>query len=206
MLHLEIHGHINREGLVLASGEFLSWLDIAPHIRELNVAVRNSIVLVLGVCSGAFALTAAANSPFEPSPFYGLVGPDRPIPGALLPDGFEAFYSTLLDTRDFVPAVDILRRFLPEYGGYDTATLFQMGWLKYIEACYGDALATRVDRILSRIPEREVVRAGGVVKASAAIAAQIQATLEDRDRHYKQFIMADRYPEIADRFPKIRAA
>jgi hypothetical protein len=69
IIHLEIHGDSDRQGLVMASGEFLPWARIASALRELNIVVRNSIVLVLGVCSGAFILTAAANSPFEPAPF-----------------------------------------------------------------------------------------------------------------------------------------
>jgi hypothetical protein len=203
MLHVEIHGHANRDGLVFASREFLSWEDISPYFRALNVTVRNSLVVILGVCGGAFALTAATNSPFDPTPFYGLIGPDRPVPGVLLPDAFEAFYIELLRTGDFVPAVNILRRFIPAYGGYDTATLFQLGWRKYVEMCNGDTLTTRVDNIVARIPQSELGSVGGIEKARAAIAAQIQATIHHRDRHYQRFIMTDRYPEIADRFPAI---
>jgi hypothetical protein len=204
MLHFEIHG--SREGLGLASDEFLSWETIAPYLRKLNVTVRNSIVLVLGVCSGAFAMTAAANSPFEPSPFYGLVGPDQPVPAAYLPDAFEAFYVKLLGTGDFVPAVDSLRQYLPEYSGYDTATLFRLGWSKYVERSRGEQLAERVERIVGRISEAQIVGMSEMADARVAIAQQIQQTVLHRDDHYSHFIMTDIYPEIAERFPVIHSA
>lgn len=204
MLHLEVHG--NPAGLGLASNEFLPWETLAPCLRRLNVTVRNSVVLVLGVCSGAFAMTAAATSPFEPSPFYGLVGPDQPVPIAYLPDAFEAFYTNLLRTGDFVPAVNALRHYLPEYGGYDTATLFRLGWTKYVEACHGQQLAERVERIVTRIPGARNAGVSEMANARAAIAQQIRETVSHRDRYYSRFIMTDIYPEITDRFPVIGAA
>jgi hypothetical protein len=204
MLHLEVHG--SPEGLGLASKEFLPWDTLAPCLRNLNVTVRNSIVLVLGVCSGAFAMTAAANSPFEPSPFYGLVGPDQPVPVEYLPDAFEAFYSNLLRSGDFVAAVNALRQYLPEYGGYDTATLFRLGWSKYVEACDGEQLTDRVERIVSRIPGAQIADPSDMANARAAIAQQIRETVSHRDEHYSHFIMTDIYPEIALRFPVTHAA
>jgi hypothetical protein len=201
MVHLEIHGDVEQQGLVMSSGEFLSWNDLAAAIRELNIAVKNSIVVVLGVCSGAFLMTGAATSPFERSPFYGIIGPHTPVTNEHLVDAFRAFYSTLIRTGDFVAAVNELRQRIPEYGGYHTAMLFRIGWEKYKGLSFGGKLADRVRRIMRRMPPSEIQRYGGRNKARLAIAEKIRTGAENRDRHYHHFIMADLYPENLDRFP-----
>lgn len=207
VVHLEIHGDVHRRGLIMPSGELLPWGPLAVAFREVNIVVRNSVILVLGVCSGAFALTAAANSPFEPSPFYGVIGPDRPVIGYFLPHGFLAFYMTLFRTGDFVMAVNDLRqRTLPEYGGYDTATLFRMGRRQYAAYLYGEKLRKRVKRVVRRLPAGEVARYGGRNKARLAIARRIQDSGASWEAYYNHFIMADIYPENATRFPPIDAA
>ena len=129
LIHLEIHGDTQRRGLVLESGELLPWNDIADRLRQLNIVVQNSLVVVLGVCSGAFILTAAVTSPFEPAPFCAAFGPVKPVNGSLLPDRFYAFYNELFTSGDFIAALNLLRdRTLPEYVGFDTPTLFKIGW------------------------------------------------------------------------------
>lgn len=203
MLHLEVHGDHDGTGLVTRSGEHMLWDDLAAAMREVNVVVRNSLIVVLGVCSGALLLSAAANSPFEPAPFFGIIGPDRPVVNFFLPHGFRAFYLDLLTTGDFVSAVNRLRQqTLPEYGGYATPALFELGWKKYEEGLSDRAVvAKRVKRILRRIHPAVVARFGSRSKARARIAQQVRDTREDRHRYYDHFVMSDVYPENAARFP-----
>jgi hypothetical protein len=203
LVHFEIHGDEERRGLVMASGELVAWKRVASYLREVNIATKNSVIVVLGVCSGAFLLTAAATSPFEPAPFCGLIGPDRPVLNFFLPHGFRAFYLDLLSSGDFVTAVNLLRqRTLPEYGGYDTAMLFRIGWTKYeTYNTHGEVLAERVKKIMRRMPPAEIAQHGSRNRARAAIAARIRDAGARRDEYYAHFVMADIYPENAQRFP-----
>ncbi len=202
IVHFEIHGDARRAGIVLASREFLPWHLVSDALRRLNVIMKNSIVLVLGTCSGAFVLTAVANSPFERAPFYGVIGPDRPVVNSFLPIGFSAFYKTLLVAGDFVAAVSELRaRTLPEYGGYDCAHLFRIGLEKYSEYSQGAHLAKRVKKIMRRLPAHTIALAGSRDRARQTVASQIRETATDRHALYRHFIMADLYPENEERFP-----
>ncbi len=203
IVHLEIHGDADRGGLVLASDEFLPWNAVTDALRQVNVITKNSVVLVLGTCSGAFVLTAVANSPFERAPFYGVIGPDRPVLNFFLPIGFRAFYTTLLATGDFVPAVNELRgRTLPEYGGYDCAHLFRVGLAKYEEYSRGEHLVKRVKKIMRRLPALAIAQAGSRNRARKLLAHQIRETTKDRRSLYRHFIMADLYAENEERFPE----
>lgn len=202
VVHLEIHGDAERRGLVMASGEFVPWVRVASHLREVNIIVRNSLVVVLGVCSGAFLLTAAAANPFEPAPFYGVIAPHRPVNSFFLPHGFRAFYGDLFKTGNLVTAVNELRqRTLPEYGGYETAMIFRLGWKVYDrQHLQGPLLAKRLKRIIRKLPPSELAKYSSRNKARAAIAKELRESRNVHD-YYRHFIMADVYPENADRFP-----
>jgi len=205
LIHFEMHGTRDHDALVTASGERVAWNDVAEPLRHLNIAVRNALIVVLGVCSGAFIGTAAANSPLEPAPFSWLVGPDRPVLSFYLPVGFKAFYAELLTTGDFPQAVAELRRqALPEYGAYDTATLFRKAREVYLRTqAQRPVLNQRVKRIFRQRRHVLVAEYGGNNQARAAIARQIQDMSERWDEYYRHFIMADRFPENEGRFPPI---
>jgi hypothetical protein len=93
ILHLEIHGDEGGTGLVMASGEPLSWGGLGDALRPLNVTLRNSLILVLGVCSGVLSIKSVTASPFERVPFCHVVGPDKAVKSYFLPYGFHAFYT-----------------------------------------------------------------------------------------------------------------
>jgi hypothetical protein len=113
-----------------------------------------------------------------------------------LPHGFRAFYIELLESGDFVKAVDRLRQHtLPEYGGYAVTTLFRMGWQNYEEKfSRGTHLARRVKKILRRSSPLDIARAGSRNKARAQIARAIRNTVGHRDEFYRHFIMAGSIP------------
>jgi hypothetical protein len=208
VLHLEMHGDAAKQGLVLASREFVKWEGLCDAVRRVNVAVRNSLVLVLGTCHGASVLAGVASAPFQRSPFYGVIGPDDQIYDGYLPAGFNAFYRSLCETRDFAVAVDSLRaRSLLEYGGYDTAQLFRMALRAFENLATGASLSERAERIALHLPSSAAVAARGEDSLRTALATEIQrTTVGGAPVLYRHFIMADLYPENEKRFPLFDAA
>jgi hypothetical protein len=209
LVHFEMHGTTERDAVVTASGERVKWNDVAEPLRHINIAVQNALIVVLGVCSGAFIGVAAANNPLEPAPFAWLVGPDRPVSEFFLPVGFKALYAELLATGNFAKAVIELRqRTLPEYTAFDTAQLFRRGCESYDRTqTRGPVLAQRVKRIFRQRRSALVAEYGSNNKARAAVAREIQESSSERWReYYRRFIMADRYPENEERFPPITGA
>lgn len=209
LIHFEMHGTGGRDAMVTAIGERIKWDDIAESLRHINIAVRNALIVVLGVCSGAWIGVAAATNPTLPAPFSWFVGPDRPVINFFLPIGFKAFYAELLSTGNFAKAVTELRqRTLPEYRAFDLAQLFRQGRDSYMRTqIRGAVLTKRVKRIFRRQRETLTRQYGGNNKARAAIAHELKAGSSDRWRgYYRHFIMADVYPENEERFPPIAGA
>ena len=94
VLHLEMHG--NKDGVVLASGDFLSWQELKIPLSELNVATRNNLLVVLSACYGAYLTTAII--PSDRAPCWGLVGPHEEMSAGALLSSFQEFYSELFAT------------------------------------------------------------------------------------------------------------
>lgn len=57
IIHFEIHGSTNKDGLVLASGELVSWEEMGNILTRINIASRMNLFVSLAVCHGAYLLT-----------------------------------------------------------------------------------------------------------------------------------------------------
>lgn len=56
IIHFEIHGSTNKDGLVLASGELVSWESMRAILTKINIASRMNLFVSLAVCHGAYLL------------------------------------------------------------------------------------------------------------------------------------------------------
>ena len=150
IVHLEIHGNV--QGVTTASGERVSWIALSEPLRRINIASRNSLIVVLATCEGAYLATAVAEMPFAAAPFCGIVGPSKPVFSYLLIHGFRAFYAELVHTQNFVSALHQLQqRSLPEYAAFDAADLFRRGRQSYVDMMLKPSVVKeRVKRILRK--------------------------------------------------------
>src|SRR3569833_2144336 len=69
-LHLEIHGR--KEGLVLASGELVSWLELADSLRWINIKTKHNLLISMATCHGAFLFSAVL--PSHTAPCFAFIG------------------------------------------------------------------------------------------------------------------------------------
>ncbi len=99
VLHLEMHGLGDETGLLFASDEEMTWLELAPALTAINRASRNSLLVVLATCYGA-AMKMILERPHDRAPVFGLIGPNDIITYGRFPKGFRAFYTKLLETGD----------------------------------------------------------------------------------------------------------
>lgn len=72
MIHLEIHGSTEHDGLVLKSKELVSWNEIYESLIEINSIIGNNLFLTLAVCHGAYLMQLIKLD--KPAPFWGFIG------------------------------------------------------------------------------------------------------------------------------------
>jgi hypothetical protein len=100
-LHFEIHGYDG--GIEICNGELVSWEELFPLLRGLNIHYRNLLVLHLAVCKGASLLKYI--DPTERSAFRAILASPLNIQNRDILNGFEQFYSHFFFSFDPIEAL-----------------------------------------------------------------------------------------------------
>jgi len=128
LLHIEAHG--NENGLKLADNSFISWNEIGYHLRNINVALKNNLILVLGACYGLHISSQII--PIFPAPFRVVVGPYEEVSKEAVQTGFEAFYEKFVN-RECVDTLNEMiaslnEGFYPAFHFIDSEVMFESSW------------------------------------------------------------------------------
>jgi hypothetical protein len=100
-LHFEMHGF--EGGMKLKNNENVSWNEILPILRNLNIVYKNKLGISLAVCHGASLLKSI--DVFGRSPFRYVVTSHRELNEYDLTIGFEQFYIHFVNTFSVIEAV-----------------------------------------------------------------------------------------------------
>ncbi len=97
ILQIEAHGVDDKENLQLKSGT-ISWLELEPVFRNLNIASKCNLLVVMATCYGSYVNCQI--SMLDRAPFWGLIGtPDTIMPEQIL-NSMTRFYSSLNNGED----------------------------------------------------------------------------------------------------------
>lgn len=105
LLHLEMHGNV-QGGIIGATGDLVRWEDLVGWLRNINIAMNNNLVVLLGACFGFGAATAIDFQ--KQSPFYVLLSPTSEIQAGVVQDRVPRFYRTLIESKNLQLAIDQL--------------------------------------------------------------------------------------------------
>ena len=101
ILQIEAHGSNDKQGLFLQSSnsrEFISWVELEPVFRNLNIASKCNLLILMATCHGIHSINIISS--LDRAPFWGIIGPDDTI----LPDQILStttkFYSELSENRN----------------------------------------------------------------------------------------------------------
>lgn len=104
IIHFEIHG--NADGFMLSGMEQVNWQEISKHCRDINIVLKNGLVVSLATCKGAciYKLTDIE----QPAPFWGFIGPKNDMPNYEIMRDFSSFYDILLESHNLGAALQAL--------------------------------------------------------------------------------------------------
>jgi len=209
LLHFETHG-VERApgeattsiGMSLASGEMMSWRDLAPYLVQINAATRLNLIVFVSACYGLDIATLF--QPLEPAPVRIVVGPMRSTDVPEIDRVTRAFYYSLFRDRDGVRASTAMNAAVtPGNMPYLVLTaewMFLQILLGYFnESTNEPQIEARAERAIV-----ELISRGIPMEVATMQREPMQSFLRDRkrvfDSTYRRYFFIDNHPEIADRF------
>jgi hypothetical protein len=209
IIHIEAHGLLDASersvGFALASSETVTWGDLEPLLKQINVTCCLNLLVVAGACHGlGLAVILQAG---DRAPVWGILGPTRTVTAGELDGGHHAFYQTLYAERDFTPAMEAMNASVP--AGDEPFVLFGAQWFfKEVMRGYFERYRTE-DSIVARVqkaaPKEEALRQHGVPEKEILRRREaFRRHLRDHRGHFDKmkpvFFAEDLCPENAKRF------
>jgi hypothetical protein len=212
MLHLETHGAIplpgelTSRGLVVESGELLTWRELVPLLTAINAASRLNLVVFTAACYGADLATVI--QPLDRAPVRLIFGPKEKL---TIPDVERAtttFYRELFRTRNLNAALDASNAALDPNEMRCWGLSAEFLFLEIMRGHYrreseqSDAeVNRRAESTIDRMPPPP---RDAVPVQREQLAAAVRARLRDPrwvfDEAYRRFFFLDTQPENATRF------
>jgi hypothetical protein len=148
ILHFDCHGS-EALGVNLApSGENLGWATLADALREINVAAKNNICCIFGVCFGMHLSMDLALS--KPTPYFLTIAPEREIAVGILEEKFPRFYNALYETGNITASYQTT--LAPDLSAFQCQEVFGKAFATYIvNHTSGSAMKLRRESLLTRL-------------------------------------------------------
>jgi hypothetical protein len=200
ILHIEAHGSSNLQGLVLQSGEFISWTELKPHLIGLNTATRLNLLVVFSLCHGGH-FTRHLN-PSGRAPCWGLVGPTKALSGSELLHSFSAFYKEVFASGSASAAIEKLNESSPQddinYYFTTAASFFINVYKTCLEKhCTKTAYGNRARSLRKQISKTHPSR----IPSIGQLRRKLESIQKDFFEKYKvRYFMIDLFPENANLF------
>jgi len=193
ILQIEVHGTSDQKGLALNSGENVSWNELEPYFRALNVATKCNLLVVMAAC---FGVHVSSNiSLFDRAPYWGIIAPEKEIlPNDIL-STLTRFYTQLYTSEESNGLLASLQGSELEF---ITSEWFFVKAFKYYitEFCNDTDLTIKVNSIKNKLI------AQGVIDLPGDEIIKCVLKPEGEERFYSflnHFFMVDYYPENIDK-------
>lgn len=100
LLHLEMHGSSDLEGLVLADGSFINWTELVDLFREININLCDKLFVTMATCNGRY-LYKGGNAKLK-SPFSGYISASKTVTVGEIMRDFTILFESLLKSYNIV--------------------------------------------------------------------------------------------------------
>ena len=212
ILHLELHGSSNHDGLVLAKGDLIPWSDFVLDMRRINIETQNNLFITMGVCFGMEILYHTSLE--EPSPFWGIIGSLYALQNDDIYIRYYEFYDEFLQSFDITRSLQCLFKANPnrpqEYSFVNSPELFRMIYRDYLSTKFtSDAIKKRIgDTIMEEETKRGVKYTSKEKKFFARrFKKELKKTMNPFYlRHFNNFLMCNKFKTCKERFAIPRTA
>lgn len=193
VLQIEVHGTSDQKGLALNSGEVVSWNELEPYFRALNVATKCNLLVVMAAC---FGVHVSSNiSLLDRAPYWGIIAPEKEIlPNDIL-SSLTRFYTQLYTSEE---SSELLSSLQGSELKFITSEWFFVKAFKYYitEFCNDTALTIRVNNFKNKLIAQGLVELPSDKMIKCALKPQGE---EEFYSFLNHFFMVDSYSENKDK-------
>lgn len=100
LIHFEVHGSTNQEGLVLVDKSFVGWKELVELVRPINVSTCNKLFITMATCFGRNLYKGV--DPFAKSPYQAYVSASREVKTIEVMESFNTLFEILMDCGDLI--------------------------------------------------------------------------------------------------------
>lgn len=206
ILHFELHGSSNHDGLVLANKDLIPWSNFVSDMRCINIETQNNLLITMGICFGMDILYYTLLE--EPSPFFGIIGSLYALQNDDIYISYSEFYDEFLQSFDITKSLQCLFRANPdrpqEYSFVNAPELFRRIYKNYLETQFTpDAIKKRIsDTIMEGEAKRGFIYSS---KEKKVFANKFKKELKKTKNpfylsHFNNFLMCNKFKTCKKRF------
>lgn len=147
VLHFDMHGSVEDGLSVAATGETVSWDDVAIRLSAVNSALGNNLFVVSCACHSQRLGPEARLA--QPCPYYVLTAPERLVTAGFLEEALVPFYRAVFDRGDFVAACR--SHLSPGFALFHSERLLLLALVKYVRRhCIGRGGGERREALMDQ--------------------------------------------------------
>lgn len=102
LIHFEIHGSTDRDGLVLSDSSLVSWKELVTLLRPINIKTCNKLFITMATCYGRFLYLGV--DPDKKSPYQAYISASKAIMTVEVIEKFNILFEILMDCGDLILA------------------------------------------------------------------------------------------------------
>ncbi|MNQ53372.1 hypothetical protein D3C85_674100 [compost metagenome] len=100
VIHLEIHGLGDLEGLILKNGSTINWGILSDLFREININTCNKLYITMATCYGRYLYKGV--DPKKKSPYSGYISASQEVSTGEVMEDFTLLFQSLIGNGNLV--------------------------------------------------------------------------------------------------------
>lgn len=201
ILHFEVHGSSDKNGLVLNSGELVTWKHLYYNITPINEILNNKLFITLAVCHGNFFMSKCRID--QHAPFRGIIGSFDSIYESDLVIRYYEFYEELFNSLDINKAFEKMKKANPNrensFFNFSADYIFAHVFLDYLkEDCTTEAFKKRAEEIICANGYVFLNRQDKRFRIRAKVKELENSIVPEFKTSYRNYFMLDLDPNLAE--------
>lgn len=136
LIHLEMHGDENKNGLILSDGSLITWTELNDLFREINIITKDQLFITMATCFGRYLYLGI--DPYKKSPFSGYISASVAVYPSEIIDKFLILFENLIEKGNLVEAYLEMEKSESNFFYKDRKRGFDEAFSSTMEKLYGD--------------------------------------------------------------------